>query len=64
MYPLANLTALMHASVPEFTNRILSILGIEEIINSANSVSNAVGIPNDIPFLEVCDIEFRTGSNA
>ena len=43
--PLANLTALIQASVPEFTNLTLSILGAKETNRLAIFVSNSVGIP-------------------
>src|SRR5690606_37458148 len=49
--PLANLTALIQASVPEFTKRILSIFGTIETANSAILVSISVGIPKEVPFL-------------
>ena len=54
----------MHASVPEFTNLTLSILGADEITNSAISVSIDVGIPNEVPFLAIFEIELTTGSYA
>ncbi|CAI8197578.1 MAG: Uncharacterised protein [Flavobacteriaceae bacterium] len=45
VYPLASRTALIQASVPEFTILILSILGTISIANAAIRVSKAVGIP-------------------
>ena len=53
VYPRASRTALMQASVPEFTNRILSILGAIEVASSAILVSSAVGIPYEVP-LSAC----------
>ena len=50
--PLANLTALMQASVPEFTNLTLSILGAKETKRLAIFVSNSVGMPYEVPFLD------------
>ena len=49
--PLASRTALIQASVPEFTKRILSILGTMDTANSAILVSISVGIPKLVPFL-------------
>ena len=39
----------MQASVPEFTNLILSILGTILTHNFAILVSNSVGIPKEVP---------------
>ncbi|MCY1460484.1 hypothetical protein D9M71_780480 [compost metagenome] len=54
----------MQASVPEFTKRILSILGTIETANSAISVSKAVGIPKDVPSMALSITAFTTGSKA
>ena len=43
--------ALIQASVPLFTKRILSILGTIETASSAICTSTSVGIPNEVPFL-------------
>jgi hypothetical protein len=47
--PRAKRTALMQASVPELTKRILSILGIIWSAKRAISVSSSVGIPKEVP---------------
>ena len=54
--------ALIQASVPEFTKRILSILGTIEMANLAISVSNSVGIPNEVPFFAFSITALTTGS--
>ena len=54
--PLASLIALMHASVPEFTNLILSIAGTIDKDSLATWVSSLVGIPNEVPFFAVKEI--------
>ena len=56
--------ALIHASVPEFTNLIFSILGTIEMANVAISVSKAVGIPKEVPSLARSITAFTTGSKA
>ena len=62
--PRANLTALIHASVPEFTNLILSIFGTIETANAAICVSNSVGIPKEVPSLAFSITACTTGSKA
>ena len=47
--PRASRTALMVASVPEFTNRTRSTGVIRAMISAANSVSPGVGAPNERP---------------
>ena len=54
--------ALIHASVPEFTKRILSILGTMETAKAAICVSNSVGIPNEVPNLALATTASTTGS--
>ncbi len=51
----------MQASVPEFTKRILSILGTMFTANLASSVSISVGIPNEVPFLAFSITASNTG---
>jgi hypothetical protein len=51
----------MQASVPEFTNRILSMFGTMLTANAAISVSSAVGIPKEVPNLAFSVIAFTTG---
>src|SRR5947208_16745910 len=46
---LARRTALMVASVPELTNRTVSIEGTKRQTSSANSTSASVGAPQDVP---------------
>ena len=58
---IAKRIALMHASVPEFTKRILSIFGTIETASSAILVSNSVGIPNEVPFLAFSIMASTTG---
>ena len=48
--PRARRTALITASVPEFTMRTISMCGTMATIFSAISTSSAVGAPNDRPF--------------
>jgi hypothetical protein len=48
--PLASLMALITASVPEFTNRTLSICEKISTISFAKSVSRVVGAPKLRPF--------------
>ena len=62
--PRANRTALMQASVPELTKRILSILGTISITSSAICVSSAVGIPKEVPRSARDFTAFITGSYA
>ena len=47
--PRASRTALMVASVPEFTSRTRSTGFTRAMISAANSVSPGVGAPNDNP---------------
>lgn len=61
VYPLAKRIALMQASVPEFTKRILSIFGTIETANSAIFVSNSVGVPKDVPNFALSIIASTTG---
>ena len=64
VYPLASLIALIHASVPELTNLILSILGTIETARSAIFVSISVGMPKEVPFLAFSITASKTGLNA
>ena len=57
VYPLANLIALIVASVPELTILTFSTDGIMLAIFSAISVSISVGVPNVVPFLDTLFIE-------
>ena len=45
----ANRSALIVASVPDETNRTISIEGIAWLMRSASSTSPGVGRPNDVP---------------
>ena len=56
--------ALIHASVPELTNLILSILGTIDNASFASLVSNNVGIPKEVPFLATKEIASITLGNA
>ena len=62
--PLARRIALIHASVPELTKRILSIFGTIETANSAISVSIAVGIPKEVPDFAFSITASTTGEKA
>ena len=54
----------MQASVPEFTNLILSMLGTIETAKAAIWVSNSVGIPKEVPDLAFSVTASTTGWNA
>ena len=54
--------ALIQASVPEFTKRILSIFGTIETAKAAILVSNSVGIPKEVPNLARSVTASTTGS--
>ena len=56
--------ALIQASVPEFTNRILSIPGTMATAKAAICVSNSVGIPNEVPNFAFSITACTTGSYA
>jgi hypothetical protein len=49
VYALATRTALIVASVPELTNRIRSIDGINDRTSSPSSTSSSVGAPKLVP---------------
>src|SRR5690606_39352230 len=57
-------TALMQASVPLLTKRILSTFGTIETANFAISVSIFVGIPKDVPRVAFSITLSTTGAKA
>ena len=62
--PLAKRTALIQASVPEFTKRIWSTLGTMETASSAICVSISVGIPKEVPNFALSTRASITGGKA